>query len=145
MSSTCGATPSAFAFFNNRMISLSVSAGRSVVRATSSVTRVSLSPHLPVVIHVSTIRCDACGATTGKISSVKRAIADRTFAVACVWCSSPNAMTPPGSASSVATAAGADAWRSTRGFAAAAGGGGAGRASNAAAAIRPTLVSRRPG
>jgi len=77
---------------------------------------------------------------------VKRAIADRTLAVACVWCSSPNAMTPPGAPSSVATAAGADAWRSARGFAtAAAGSSGAGRASSAAAAIRPTLVSRRPG
>ena len=91
------------------MISLSVSTGRSVVRATSSVTCFSSSPQVPRVIQVSTIRCDACGATAGRISSVNRASDERTFAVARVWCSSPNAITPPGSGSSVAIAACGDA------------------------------------
>ena len=40
------------------------------------------------------MRCDARGAMAGRISSVKRAIDDRTPAVFTVWCSSPKATTP---------------------------------------------------
>ena len=74
-------TPSSLARRRSRTISFSVSAGRSVVRATSAVTFFSLSPHFPLAIQVSTMRCAARGATAGRISSVNRAMEDRTPAV----------------------------------------------------------------
>ena len=126
------------------MISLSVSAGRSVVRATSSVTCFSSSPQVPRVIQVSTIRCEAYGATAGRISSVNRASEERTLAVARVWCSSPNAITPPASASNAAIAACGDAALTRARIGRPPESGAAGRASTAAAAISPTGFSPLP-
>ena len=103
-SSTCGAIPNSLARRRSRTISFSVSAGRSVVRATSLVTCLSVSPQFPRETQVSTMRCDARGAIAGRIWSVKRASDERTPEVFSVWWSSPKATTPFASPRNASTA-----------------------------------------
>ena len=78
----------------NVITSFSVFFGRSVVFSTSATACFSSSPHLPVLIQVSTTRSVApIDDNSGRNSSVKRLMADGIFAVLVVWCCSPTAST----------------------------------------------------